>query len=82
MITLKLSIVLSLRGLKAVAISRYNISILLCISMNCTGRLHRKGFPSVPRRALRLCPPRNDKTVSFSIYKLVGTIIDRPLESP
>ena len=46
------------------AISRHNVSILLCFSMNGTRRL--------PRRALRLCPPRNDKTESFSVNRLVG----------
>ena len=35
------------------AISRYNISILLHISMSGTRRLHRKVFPSVPTRTLR-----------------------------
>ena len=52
------------------AISRYNISILLYISMGGTRRL--------PRRALRFCPPRNDKKEGFRINKLVGATIRRP----
>ena len=76
LLTLKLSIVLSLRGPKGRgalseakkyswgAISRYNVSILLCTPMNGTRRL--------PRRALRYALLAMTKTESFSVNKLVG----------
>ena len=60
------------------AISRYKVSILLCISIGDTWRLHLKVFPSVPRRALRYALLAMTKTESFSVNKLVGATIRRP----
>ena len=54
------------------AISWYKVSILLCISIGDTWRLHLKVFPSVPRRALRYAILAMTKTESFSVNKLVG----------
>ena len=52
------------------AISRYKVSILLCISIGDTWRL--------PRRALRYALLAMTKMESFSVNKLVGATIRRP----
>ena len=56
-----------------VAISRYNVSILLHVSMDGTRRL--------PRRALRFCPPRNDMPVTTVRYKKLYLLQSTP-DSP
>ena len=59
------------KGIPLGAISRYNVSILLYISMGGTRRLYLKVFPSVPRRALRYALLAMTKKETFSINTLL-----------